>query len=316
MRHLFTAGFCLAALTACAAEREMIAPSHTSSDKAAALAEGVSSDGETYAVAPAAGRTEGNASGSAGSGESLPSTETGATFETLSGLAPLTTDFGIESVIGTDDRRKVAVTTRFPESAQVLIALPGGRCSGALIGKDLVITAGHCVHGGGSAGQWMTSATVYPGRNGAAAPFGSCSARRFYSVVGWTRDKNPAYDFGAIKLDCDIGQRTGWMGFFWQQQSLVGKSARISSYPGDKPLEQWGHTDRVRSETALQTRYETDTMPGNSGSGVYAVGDAPAGCNGPCVHTVHAYGSSSSNAGTRITQPLFDNLMRWRADPK
>jgi hypothetical protein len=31
---------------------------------------------------------------------------------------------------------------------------------------------------------------------------------------------------------------------------------------------------------------------------------------------VHTYGNAQFNTGTRITQPLFDNLMRWRAEPK
>lgn len=219
---------------------------------------------------------------------------------------------GPELIIGSDDRSKVANTTRFPQSAQVLVVLPNGRCSGAMIGPDLVLTAGHCVHRNGA---WQANARVYPGRDGRQAPFGSCNATRFYSVLGWTRDANPAYDFGAIKLNCDIGQRTGWMGFFWQTASLVGIPAQISSYPGDKPLEQWVHGDHVHSNSALQTRYQTDTVGGNSGSGVFAATGVPAGC-GQCIHTVHAYGGTTFNSGTRITKPLFENLINWRNAPK
>jgi glutamyl endopeptidase len=279
-------------------------------------ATGVSSAGETYDLLDPGGRAEGAASGLGGTGEQSPSEELAAEFAALSALQPLQV-FEPETVIGADDRTRVANTATYPERANVLIALPGGRCSGAMIGRNLVITAGHCVHGGGSSGAWVTSATVYPGRSGVFSPFGSCQAKKFYSVLGWTRDKNPAYDFGAIKLDCDIGNRVGWMGFWWQSASLIGKEARISSYPGDKPLEQWTHKDQVRRETAQQAFYSTDTMPGNSGSGVFAQTGAPAGCAGPCVHTVHAYGAgtTTTNSGTRITRALFDNLVRWKAEP-
>ncbi len=219
-------------------------------------------------------------------------------------------NFEPEVIIGTDDRKKVANTASFPYSAQVLVELPSGKCSGAMISKDTVITAGHCVHSGGSGGTWYRWARVYPGKNGSSSPFGSCMARKLYSVVGWTRDRNPNYDFGAIKLNCDIGTRTGWMGFWWQSATLVGTGATISSYPFDKALEQWGHADQVRANSSLRTYYQTDTVGGNSGSGVFT---SRANC-GQCIHTVHAYGSSANNSGTRITQPLFNNLMRWRSE--
>jgi glutamyl endopeptidase len=273
---------------------------------------GVSSAGERYELLGLASGTEGAASAEVGTGEEslLKMME----FEALSSLEPLGV-FEIETIIDEDNRVRITDTTTYPERANVLIMLPQGRCSGAMIGPDLVITAGHCVHDGNA---WMTSATIYPGKNGPSnSPFGSCQARKFYSVLGWTRDRKAEYDFGAIKLNCDIGNRVGWLGFWWQSASLLGKEAIISSYPGDTPLEQWVHLDQIRRETALQAFYSTDTMPGNSGSGVYAQQGAPAGCGGPCVHTVHAYGAgpTKTNSGTRITQPLFDNLVRWRAEP-
>lgn len=279
---------------------------------------GLSSTGDEYPVRRQSQESDW-LEGSEGTGETEEFSETDSEFENLVALptlGPWSGKIGPSVIIGNDDRTRVANTTRYPASAQVLIALPGGRCSGAMIGRDLVLTAGHCVHSGGTGGSWQTSASVYPGRNGRLSPFGRCNATRFYSVQGWTRDKNPAYDFGAIKLNCDIGDRSGWMGFFSQSATLVGKEATISSYPGDKPLEQWSHTDQVRSNTSLQTRYLTDTVGGNSGSGVFATAAVPSGCGGPCVHTAHAYGSNSGNSGTRITAPLFQNLIRWREDPK
>ena len=37
---------------------------------------------------------------------------------------------------------------------------------------------------------------------------------------------------------------------------------------------------------------------------------------GPCIHTVHTHGNvgAKRNGGTRITKPLFDNLLRWKAE--
>lgn len=305
----------LGALTACAASEQSSGPPLGGADVNA----GLSSGGTLYPVSAPSGKTADAVSGAQGTGETTTTaySESSADFDRLRALPPINPPgISIFAIIGSDDRQKVANTTTYPERAQVLIALPRGRCSGVLVGKDLVLTAGHCVHGGGSSGSWQASATVYPGRNGPAAPYGSCAATRFYSVVGWVRDANPAYDFGAIKLNCDIGERTGFLGFFWQAASLVGVPARITSYPGDKPLEQWGHADQVRSDTAQQTRYQTDTMPGNSGSGVFAATGVPSGCGGPCTHTAHAYGGSTTNSGTRITQGLFDNLVRWKAEPK
>lgn len=281
--------------------------------------EGVSSEGIKYPAQTNALATDGAESAFQGSGEIAPEMESRAETERLLSLPSITADgLSTKSIIGSDDRKPVSDTTSFPQRAQVLIALPGGRCSGVMVGKDLVLTAGHCVHSGGASGAWMKSATVYPGRNGANSPFGSCTAKRFYSIKGWTEKRNSNYDFGAIKLNCEIGNRVGWLGYFFQPNSLNGLPATISSYPGDKPLEQWAHTGAVKQSNGLKTYYDTDTMPGNSGSGVFGTTGVPAACKGPCVHTVHAYGTSANvrfNSGTRISSALFDNVKRWKQEP-
>jgi glutamyl endopeptidase len=283
---------------------------------------GVSNDKRIYPVDSVATTAEEFIASSSGSGELLKEAleaEGAAEFERLLALPVLTADGPLrnvpESIIDGDDRRKVADTTTYPQRAQVLIALPGGRCSGALIGKDLVLTAGHCVHSGGKEGNWYASATVYPGRSGATIPFGSCSARRLYSVKGWTEKKNSSYDFGAIKLNCTIGDRVGWLGIYTTNRPQTGVAATVSSYPGDKPLEQWAHTGSIKRSTTLTNSYDTDTMPGNSGSGVFATTGVPIGCAGPCAHTAHAYGGSL-NSGTKLTKPLFDNLNKWRNEAR
>jgi len=235
---------------------------------------------------------------------------------------PTTAPIGIETIIGPDERVKVTTTTTYPERAVVLITFDGGRCSGWLYGRDIVGTAGHCVHDGGSTGNWRQNVRVYPGRNGSSMPYGSCSAKRLHSVVGWTRDTNEKFDYGAIKLNCSIGDTTGWFGYWWQTASLLSTSTTIGGYPGDKPLEHWRSTDRIRVNDADQAFYFNDTLGGVSGSATYV--NRPSGspfCSGYCVMSIHAYGlhgsspHSDHNHGTRITQAKFNNLKMWKDAP-
>lgn len=250
------------------------------------------------------------------------SVETASEVWELLSLPPTTAEVGVETIIGPDQRTRVNPTTVYPNRAIVLITFDGGRCTGWLYGKDTVATAGHCVHSGGSGGTWKTNVRIYPGRNGASSPYGSCSAKRLHSVVGWTRDRNEQYDYGAIKLNCNVGNTTGWFGLWWQDASLNGTQSQISGYPGDKPLEQWRSVDQVRVSQSNQIFYFNDTLGGMSGSPVYT--QRPTGspwCTGYCAMGIHAYGLHGANPhgnhnhGTRLTKAKFDNLINWRNTP-
>ena len=245
--------------------------------------------------------------------------ETGADLRALLALPEMGPPFAApETIIGSDDRVKVAPTTGFPASATVLVTFSEGRCTGWLIGPDTVATAGHCVHSGGPHGHWRHGVVVFPGRSGATSPYGSCTAKRLNAVAAWTDESDDRYDYGAIKLNCDIGLTTGWYGIFWQKGSLTGLPAEINGYPGDRPLTQWQSADEVRVSQALRLFYRNDTIGGMSGSPVWT--DHGVDCP-VCAMAVHAYGLygarpfALNNHGTRITRQVFDNLMAWSDAP-
>jgi glutamyl endopeptidase len=234
---------------------------------------------------------------------------------------------GTESVIAPDQRVRINPTTTFPARAVVFITRNGaGHCTGWLYGADIVATAGHCLHTGGSGGTWYTGLAVWPGRNGASAPYGSCTPRLLHSVTGWTVDGNEAYDYGAIKLNCTIGNTTGWFGYWWQSASLAGTSTLINGYPGDKPFgEQWRGDSVARTVTVSQANqifYTNDTIGGMSGSAVYQNRAAGSSfCVGFCSMAIHGYGlhgaapHSNNNHAARITEARFNNLQAWKNAP-
>jgi glutamyl endopeptidase len=205
----------------------------------------------------------------------------------------------------------------------VLITFSAGRCTGWMFGRNTVITAGHCVSPGNNTGFYpVGSFRMFPGRNGVSSPFGSCTAKSLHSVTGWTISGNEQFDYGAIKLNCTVGNTTGWFGAWWQSASLTGLFSRVSGYPGDKPLTQWQSTDSIRVTQTNQIFYQNDTLGGNSGGPVWQNrGTGSSFCVGQCVMGIHAYGlhgivpHSNNNHGKRITQTTFNNLIFWRNLP-
>ena len=191
-----------------------------------------------------------------------------------------------------------------------------------MIGANTVATAGHCVAPGGTGGFYDASTyTIAPGQNGSSQPFGTCGARRLYSVTGWTNSGDEAYDYGAIKLKCAVGNNTGWFGFWWQGASLTGLAATVTGYPGDKPFgTNWTHTLSIAVTETNQIFYKMDTFGGQSGSPVWKTNSDF--CSGSCVMGIHAYGlhgaspHGDNNHGTRITEARFNNLISWRDAPK
>ncbi|MGB5953584.1 MAG: trypsin-like peptidase domain-containing protein [Ornithinimicrobium sp.] len=243
----------------------------------------------------------------------------------LTGLRPIgeasygALGVGVETVHGQDNRIQIQGTGNYPWSAHaslLITARDGSRWIGTgwFIGPHTLATAGHVVYikNSGVPGRdgFVRSVQVMPGRNGSMLPFGSATTSRVRTVSGWASSGNPDYDYGAILLNTDLGNRTGTFGFGAYSDSTLRSSwINISGYPGDKPSgTQWYHWNRVAAVSSRRVSYDIDTAGGQSGSAVYRIVNG-----GRYGVAIHAYGGSVTNSGTRITRPVFDNLVAWKA---
>lgn len=251
-------------------------------------------------------------------------TATYAPYET----GPVSRDGWVpQSVIKPDTRKVQTPTTGFPARAivEILFKAEDGRehlCSGAMISKDTVLTAGHCVHTGTTNGVLHTGFVVIPGRNLGAFPFGSCGVRKIFVLNGWAAAVNwqegRYYDMAALKLDCTVGEITGWIGVRALDDTETELETSVQGYSADRPPfgRQWLSKDHVRLLWSLKGFYQNDTYGGTSGAPVFPSGETPLSIVG--VHTNGLHGSeqpwSENNAFTRITAERLALIRQWVAD--
>lgn len=225
----------------------------------------------------------------------------------------------IETVHGPDDRAQITNTSTYPWRAHAsleITAADGSRWIGTgwFVSPRTLITAGHVVFikNSGVPGRdgWVRQIKVMPGRNGASLPYGSATSSNFRSVTGWTSNGDQNFDYGAIIIPNNLGNTVGWFGVgVYSDADLLSTVGNISGYPGDKPAgTQWYDSRRIASVNSRKVYYDIDTAGGQSGSAVYRIKN-----NGRFAFGIHAYGGATTNSGTRIITPVYNNIVSWKA---
>lgn len=114
-------------------------------------------------------------------------------------------------------------------------------CSGSTINnptKNMVSTAGHCVHEG-DGGEWMENWAYVPLYNYGAAPHGVWAAKSFTSVKGWTKWGYSWWDFGFATMWTNNGvklvHKTGGQGISFNYGKWI--SVTLLAYPSAAPFD-------------------------------------------------------------------------------
>jgi glutamyl endopeptidase len=223
----------------------------------------------------------------------------------------------LELVIGEDDRVKVSKTCMglnpWRQICALRIVSQSNRTyvgTGWYIGPGILATAGHCVFLQDDGG-WAKSINVITAKYGSEEPFGYQNSKRFGSVDGWVEKRQRDFDYGVIFLeDTTVGKKVG--NFAVQSltnEELKGIDAQISGYPADREAAefQFFHMRPMIDVTDGRLIYDIDTFGGQSGSPIWQ--DTVE--NGLIAVGIHTTGGVSSNSGTRITDDVLDNLIKW-----
>ncbi len=229
-----------------------------------------------------------------------------------------------EVIIGPDGRYAVGNSNSdFPYSTVARINwvyYPGpvaSWCTGWMVGRSTVITSAHCLYDAIKRpdNPWVYDVTAFPGYNIAsnqAVPFGSCNFLDYFVPNLWILNGQPKeYDFGYIRLGCDIGNKSGYLGYTFFEGSGAGKFLQLIGFPQDKSFgnEMWLGLGSLLHSDELFTYYDNDTVGGNSGSPVWEIGYAACPS---CVLAVHSREAifGSENGGPRVADLLLAMLFQ------
>jgi V8-like Glu-specific endopeptidase len=202
---------------------------------------------------------------------------------------------------------------------KLFLTQPTGNYAGsaALIGPNLILTAGHCVFYNGG---WSTNVAFYPsyGQRAATDPLYKVNYTALGCWTAWNQNFNFEYDYGLIWVDTPLGNSLGWIGTCWN----VGTSGRTwdaIGYPGaPNPPFTGGTMDQVSGQ------YEAASTPGTF---ILTNDNMSHGSSGgPWITTynettpLHANSVSSTVDGNgAIHGPSFTqdigNLITWFSNP-
>jgi V8-like Glu-specific endopeptidase len=147
----------------------------------------------------------------------------------------------------------------------------GHYCTASVVaspGRDLLITAAHCINAGLGSGAYAQDIVFIPGYRDGQAPFGTWAVRRLLVAPQWISESDPSLDIGFVVLQPDNGREI---------QDVVGASqlgtdigyrylVRVTGYP-DGAAAPVTCVNWTSGESVTQLRFDCGSFTdGTSGS--------------------------------------------------
>jgi V8-like Glu-specific endopeptidase len=131
-------------------------------------------------------------------------------------------------------------------------------------GRDLLITAAHCINGG-KGGGYRQDMVFIPGYQDGQAPYGVWTAARLIVAPQWTNSSDPDYDVGFVVLEPHDGKNiedvlgANHLGIDPGYRNLV----LVTGYPAsvDAPI---GCTDWTSEQSPSQLRFDCGGFTGGT----------------------------------------------------